>query len=261
MVLVGAVLCFAGMGQRGNLSFAQSPDGMIFSNGFEYSGFSVSMSATDAVCEGSGTATATVSGGAQPFTLSWDHTGETDTTISGLIPGIYSVTVTDNDGASIHNSVEVTSSCSSYCNSGFTVSTTIDSECGISCSVDSDCNGLVADRCVNGTCGNLLEGSTGAFLLNTDSGKEYTVSTCFPPPGGTYNIDTQLTMLNGEGGFVLFNDDMGYACNIGGGPADYVLSELHFVAPGTETYQIEVSRYFCTGSWGSDGVTVGISCQ
>jgi hypothetical protein len=72
-------------------------------------------------------------------------------------------------------------------------------------------------------------------------------------------------MLDSEGGFVLFNDDLYNACDIGFGGVGWFLSELRFVAPNTETYQIEVSKYydsgFCGPSDSGEGVTVGITCQ
>ncbi len=46
-----------------------------------------------------GTASAIVSGGAAPYTFLW-NTGATSSSISNLLPGLYNVTVTDNNGCS-----------------------------------------------------------------------------------------------------------------------------------------------------------------
>ncbi|MBI1288677.1 MAG: T9SS type B sorting domain-containing protein, partial [Flavobacteriales bacterium] len=58
-----------------------------------------SCSSTDSGCNGSGTGTATVSvtGGEAPYTYAWSN-GGTTATISGLMAGSYSVTVTDANG-------------------------------------------------------------------------------------------------------------------------------------------------------------------
>ncbi|MCB9185746.1 MAG: hypothetical protein H6601_03285 [Flavobacteriales bacterium] len=58
-----------------------------------------SCSSTDSGCNGSGTGTATVTatGGEAPYTYAWSN-GGTTATISGLMAGSYSVTVTDANG-------------------------------------------------------------------------------------------------------------------------------------------------------------------
>ncbi|MBI2967454.1 MAG: gliding motility-associated C-terminal domain-containing protein [Bacteroidetes bacterium] len=64
-------------------------------------GPSVSVLSTDALCSGSGdgTATLTGSGGTPPYTILWSDS-QTTVTITGLAPGSYYVTVTDNSGCS-----------------------------------------------------------------------------------------------------------------------------------------------------------------
>lgn len=59
----------------------------------------VAGSATDATsgCSSDGEATATASDGFNPYTYSWDN-GATGSTITGLTPGDYTVTVTDTEG-------------------------------------------------------------------------------------------------------------------------------------------------------------------
>jgi hypothetical protein len=56
--------------------------------------------------EPNGSATASVSGGAPPYTYDWSNGGATQT-ITDLDAGIYTVTVTDSDGASASGSVEI----------------------------------------------------------------------------------------------------------------------------------------------------------
>ena len=57
-----------------------------------------SITANDATCGNSnGTAIVTVNGGVPPFSYSWS-TGETTSSISGLVPGLYTVQVTDDAG-------------------------------------------------------------------------------------------------------------------------------------------------------------------
>ncbi|MBI2967716.1 MAG: T9SS type A sorting domain-containing protein [Bacteroidetes bacterium] len=68
-------------------------------------GPSVSATSTSDYCGmGNGTATANASGGAMPYTFNWSDgqsgSGGTSHTATGLLPGTYSVTVTDNNGCS-----------------------------------------------------------------------------------------------------------------------------------------------------------------
>lgn len=72
-----------------------------------YPELDVEVTSTDASCgEDDGTATATASGGAEPYSYEWS-TGETTPEITGLAPGAYSVTVTDSNGCSVTDSVIV----------------------------------------------------------------------------------------------------------------------------------------------------------
>ena len=68
----------------------------------------VTVSKTNVKCNGesSGTATATVAGGTAPFTYLWSN-GGTTATISNLIAGIYSVTVTDKNSCTATGQVIV----------------------------------------------------------------------------------------------------------------------------------------------------------
>jgi hypothetical protein len=58
-------------------------------------------SATDELLGADGTATVNVSGGTAPYTYSWTPGGESTPSISGLVAGLYMVTVTDANGCSV----------------------------------------------------------------------------------------------------------------------------------------------------------------
>ncbi len=71
------------------------------------SNLSVSTSATGTACgSATGSATANATGGVPPYTYSWSN-GATTAMISGLAPGVYTVTVTDSQGCFAVSSVEV----------------------------------------------------------------------------------------------------------------------------------------------------------
>jgi len=97
---------------------------------------SVSITATNVTCNGSGngSANATVSGGTTPYTYSWSN-GSSFPTIVGLSPGNYSLTVTDQKGCTATSTVSITQpvaltttvassniTCNSICNGTATLS-------------------------------------------------------------------------------------------------------------------------------------------
>jgi len=65
---------------------------------------------TNANCFGtsSGTATSTATGGTPAYTYSWNPTGQTISTATALAAGVYTVTITDNNGCIIKTLVPVT---------------------------------------------------------------------------------------------------------------------------------------------------------
>jgi hypothetical protein len=76
---------------------------------FSQINLSVSLSATDAKCNGNanGSATVTASGGSAPYTYNWSPVGGTNATASNLVAGTYKVLVTDNNGISILDSITI----------------------------------------------------------------------------------------------------------------------------------------------------------
>lgn len=64
---------------------------------------------TDVSCAGAndGTATALVTGGVAPISLSWSPSGETGSTLAGLGPGVYTCTATDAQGCSAEQAVTI----------------------------------------------------------------------------------------------------------------------------------------------------------
>ncbi|MBX2981469.1 MAG: PKD domain-containing protein [Flavobacteriales bacterium] len=69
----------------------------------------LALSHTDVSCSGAndGTATAVVSGGVAPITLSWAPTGDNTATLTGLAPDAYTCTVSDSQGCTDQQTVTV----------------------------------------------------------------------------------------------------------------------------------------------------------
>ncbi len=82
----------------------------------------LSLSATDESCYNcnDGSASANANGGTPPYTFLWS-TGDTTQAIAGLAPGTYTLTLTDNNGCALTDSVSVLPfACSSFAASGTT---------------------------------------------------------------------------------------------------------------------------------------------
>ncbi|MEO1260764.1 MAG: M12 family metallo-peptidase [Bacteroidota bacterium] len=103
-----------GVGINFNLGFGPQPGDLIRNRVTNASCLSscggctltVAMSGTPATSGNNGTATATPSGGTSPYSYAWSNGGSSGT-ISGLAPGTYSCTVTDNEGCFATGSYEV----------------------------------------------------------------------------------------------------------------------------------------------------------
>jgi gliding motility-associated-like protein len=72
------------------------------------SGFTVSMTDSNPVCSKRGNITANPSGGTPPYTYAWSN-GETNQVDTGLIAGIYTCTITDQNGCTATISATLTS--------------------------------------------------------------------------------------------------------------------------------------------------------
>jgi gliding motility-associated-like protein len=73
------------------------------------SAVSINMSSTSPQCFGdaNGTATATGVGGTGPYSYYWYNTGSSSSTITGLLPGVYTATVADNTGCFTNDTISV----------------------------------------------------------------------------------------------------------------------------------------------------------
>jgi len=97
---------------------------------------------TPATCGGSnGTATATPAGGSPAYTYSWNPTGQTTATASGLPAGSYTCTVTDSHGCTTTTIITVTTT------GGITAS--ISASTNVSC--NGGCNGSATVTPAGGT--------------------------------------------------------------------------------------------------------------
>ena len=135
----------------------------------------VNASSTDASGPGAndGSATAGPTGGTPPYTYLWT-TGSTDATITGLGADIYTVTVTDDNGCTAVQSVEVLAG-----NCGLLSDFLVD---------NPSCNGLA-----NGEATILLTGGNAPFTYDWSSGG--TGATESNLPAGTYTVS--VTDVNG----------------------------------------------------------------
>ncbi|MBN4062409.1 choice-of-anchor J domain-containing protein, partial [Bacteroidales bacterium AH-315-I05] len=130
----------------------------------------VTITATDETSVGGndGAATATPAGGTSPYTYDWSTTGTTQT-ISGLAPGTYSVTVTDNSGCTTNGSVVVNSF---ICNLTITVSATDETGAG------ND----------DGTTTATPSGGSSPYTYLWDDSNNQTTATATGLAAGTYNV-------------------------------------------------------------------------
>lgn len=133
-------------------------------------GMTLTTTSTDATCGNcNGTATVTASGGASPYTYSWDDPlAQTTATATGLCPGTYTVTVTDASG----------------CMTG-TASVTINNVGAITATeawTDETCQG---DN--DGTITLTGSGGTSPYTYDIGFGPTNTTGTFTGLPPGTYN--------------------------------------------------------------------------
>ncbi|WP_343533460.1 T9SS type A sorting domain-containing protein [Pedobacter sp.] len=94
-------------------AFATNSSGTAYGNNLTFTtnaALTATTSSTNVSCNGgsNGTATVTASGGVTPYTYSWSPAGGTAATASGLAVGVYTCTITDNEGSSITRNVTIT---------------------------------------------------------------------------------------------------------------------------------------------------------
>jgi gliding motility-associated-like protein len=178
-----------------------------------------SCSSTDSGCNGTGTGTATVSatGGEAPYTYLWSN-GGTTATISGLMAGSYSVTVTDANG------------CTDDCTATVGEPSGLTADCN---STDASCNG-VADGTVgvNAAGGSApysyawSNGATTASLTNVAAGT-YSVTVtdangCTATCSATVGEPTALTAdCSSVDGTCNNNNEASASVSVSGGDAPY----------------------------------------
>ena len=137
-------------------------------------GLQVTASATPTGCGPcSGTANATVSGGATPYTYSWSN-GATTASINGLCAGTYTVTVTDNGGCSMTAQATVTNN-----GSTITVQTSSTNE-----TCQNLCDGTALTNISGGTAPYTILWSNGASTANISSLCPATYSVTVTDNGG-----------------------------------------------------------------------------
>jgi hypothetical protein len=129
----------------------------------------VSATPTNASCFGicNGSALASGSGGAAPYTYHW-NTGPNTATISALCPGTYLVTVTDNLGCTGINSTTITQPAALVLNA-----TRANPTCSGGC---------------NGTANVIVTGGIGPFSYNWGAGSTPTAATTSSLCAGTYTV-------------------------------------------------------------------------
>ncbi|MFZ9027708.1 MAG: gliding motility-associated C-terminal domain-containing protein [Crocinitomicaceae bacterium] len=130
---------------------------------------SLSSTPESAVPGSDGTATATPSGGTSPYTYAWSNAG-TNQTETGLVYGIYTVTVTDDNGCTRTGSVVVNNT---TCG-GFGVSATASD---VLCFSDS-----------TGSVAAVVSGGTGPYNYAWNDYDSQTTATAVNLPAGTYEV-------------------------------------------------------------------------
>jgi len=139
------------------------------------SSFSISTSSTNSTCSGNdGTATITITGGAPPFTYSWTPGGQTTSTVTGLAPGTYTITIQTNNIAGCSNSGHYTTTVSVSAITGFTQQSNI-------------CTPVTCNSNNNGTATETIAGGTTPYTFLWMPGGQST-QTATGLSAGTYTV-------------------------------------------------------------------------
>ncbi|PCJ84382.1 MAG: hypothetical protein COA57_09285 [Flavobacteriales bacterium] len=185
-------------------SACQSRDVDSITNITIYPTPSVTITTNNVTCNGAldGTTTANPSGGTSPYSYSWSDPGsQTTQTATGLGPGTYFVTVTDNNGCEGIQSTNI-----SQPSPITTTTTTTDANCGAN----------------DGTATASATGGAGSYTFVWDNGQTSTTATGLA--AGTYTVtatdangctQTATATVNnvGGGGFTATVSAIDLACN------------------------------------------------
>ncbi|HIN39781.1 MAG TPA: T9SS type A sorting domain-containing protein [Flavobacteriales bacterium] len=169
-------------------------------------GPSISITSNDASCNGgnNGSATTSASGGLLPYTYLWDDiNGQTNQTATGLVAGVYNVSVTDSIGCNSISSITISEPVALIA-----TTSSIDPACGAS----------------DGSANVTVSGGTGAYTYLWDDLGAQTASTATGLGAGTYtatitdsnNCSTSSTVsVNNIGGPTVSITSNDVSCNGG----------------------------------------------
>ncbi|MBN2682878.1 MAG: gliding motility-associated C-terminal domain-containing protein [Bacteroidales bacterium] len=185
----------------------------------------VTPSHTDCLCNGdnTGTASVSVSGGVDPYTYFWPGGVSSSNTASGLAAGSYTVTIVDNNGCSVTNTITV--------NQPTAVTVSVTSTTDVSCF--GYCDGTATASPSGGTAGySFLWSSTNPTAIATDlCAGNYTVTTsdangCTAMASTTINEPSgMLAVITSTQGVLCNGDCNGSATvNVSNGTLPYTYS-------------------------------------
>jgi large repetitive protein len=188
----------------------------------EPTAITVNITTTAAACtSNNGTATATVSGGTPFYTYSWNPSGNTGSTATGLSVGIYTVTVTDNNGCTYTITANVPSS--SGLNANITASTNISCNGGTNGSITVTASGGTSPYTYLWNPSGIITSTAGGLSAGT-----YTITVtdnngCTAVDAITLTQPVLLTATMGSPTNVLCNGNNNGAATVtaGGGASPY----------------------------------------
>ncbi len=189
---------------------------------------------TNVVCNGglTGTATANASGGTTPYTYSWNPSGQTGQTATGLGAGTYTCTVTDQNGCTFSFAVTITQPTALALSSTVTNTT---------CS--NSCNGSVMCNVSGGTSGYTYlwnNGQTAQTATGLCTGT-YTVTvtdanSCTATATATVASPPPVTASTSQNNLLCATQCIGTATvTVGGGTTPYTYAWSNFQTSATAT--------------------------